>query len=728
MSREEDLQPDDPEDEYEYPEDEERVARLRRRDRTAKLSAITLAVFFIVGAVIYVDLSRPGTQSGEEIVEVVEVRIPAPEKVVEEKPAPIEEEPEEVAPVVSVPKIPEPAVPKPVPVDPLDGKKDFSEESELVLVGMESGRDKNKHRDQELLAMAVKDKEWKGYRDFLNRSIQAAIPQISIEEGTGRYDSIWAEPVLYQAFMRWHALDWISKGRIDSSSEEFVLWFLNSSGSMEEFLTTVAPEDDASKVIDFLLRAWNSNTETYEKYFPLALACAVVFDQPMSIAHPLGSSESGTSAQVDPLERYLWYVEKNEKSKLAVSIDRSPARDLIWVVCAPVATSELEWSLDKMHLRRSKWGNAYGMIEYLMERAVDGLNPYEEYSFEEILKEGGICGDQTYFCVNTARAQGIPAINLSGETDLGGHAWAAVKTDPDEWDTGIGRIGGVSKGEAPNPQTRSRITEQEIQLWNDRLQRRPEVKLAVARHLWLADYFRANSEKDEKAEAIHIANRIGRTFLETWTALFSLLKEETKMVGTPEKPENLEEWKSFADDMRREFKDNPRIAQLAAQAELEYIFPYGSANDAKTAFVRERRRIERESGEQMDLIASSLKREAELMIKRGDPDAMREIAQLYDGALRDYGHNVTGFKMMARDYFNFFKDDPEEAVKAVRDIELAFNRVVETGTKDWFRAKTETSIYKMISGYYRAVGEEDRADRMDKRMEILMKRAKRAAD
>ena len=177
-----------------------------------------------------------------------------------------------------------------------------------------------------------------------------------------------------------------------------------------------------------------------------------------------------------------------------------------------------------------------------------------------------------------------------------------------------------------------------------------------------------------------------------------------------------------------EYKDNPRMAQLAAEAELEYIFPYGSENDARTAFIRERRRIVRESGEQMDLIAASLKREADLIVKRGGPEMNEEICKLYDGALRDYGSSITGFKMMAQDYFEFVKDDPDLAGKAARDIELAFKRVVETGTKEWFRAGTETSIYKMICGYYRAAGDTRKAETLERRYELLMRRAKRGAD
>ena len=88
--------------------------------------------------------------------------------------------------------------------------------------------------------------------------------------------------------------------------------------------------------------------------------------------------------------------------------------------------------------------------------------------------------------------------------------------------------------------------------------------------------------------------------------------------------------------------------------------------------LRERRRIEREAGEQKDLVADSLKREADLIHKNNSPGAAKEIGELYDRALRQYGGSITGFKRMAEDYFSFCKDDPETARKAARDIELAF--------------------------------------------------------
>ncbi|MCX6867565.1 MAG: hypothetical protein NTV46_15350 [Verrucomicrobia bacterium] len=389
-------------------------------------------------------------------------------------------------------------------------------ESVMLLAGPDAQRDAAISRDQDLLKRAIQGKAWNAYRGLLGKSLKASLAKLAPGQGVNRFDALWQEPVLYQALLRWRTLGCFSEADItslvtDEYTGTFIKWLLHNNKAMEELLLTIHPKDNSAKMLKFFMDTWPVNEDKYAKYFALAVACAVVFDEPMGIPHPIGKAKYGEESSVNPLQRYLWYVKKNEKGKLAAPVHHQSARDLIWVVCAPVSTSELEWSLDKMQLRRKNWGHAYGMVKYLMERAVNGLNPYKEYSFAEILKEGGVCADQSYFCVNTARAQGIPAMTIGGETNSGGHAWAGIKIDSNEWTTGVGRIAGAAKGQAANPQTRDAISEQEIQLWNDRYHQSPVVTLSVWRHLWLADFFAATDNVTDNAATIHLANNIGPT-------------------------------------------------------------------------------------------------------------------------------------------------------------------------------------------------------------------------
>ncbi|MCW1922211.1 hypothetical protein OKA05_06580 [Luteolibacter arcticus] len=597
----------------------------------------------------------------------------------------------------------------------------------MPLVGIDATRTDEVARAKSLLADTARHGVWNDYNQFLQRSLSEAVGKIDTSKLRDHFDPLWKEEVFYQVFLRWQVLKRFSTSDITGPTygHELFSWLMTNDTAMEEVLLTVKPKDNTAKVVEIMADAWGANREQAEKYFNLALACGVVFDTG-EIKAQVVDEEYG-NAVVAPIPRYTWYVDKNEKGKLATSINKLSARDLVWVVCAPVPETELEWAVDKMQLSRKSWGNAYGMIEYLMERAVKGLNPYEEYTFAEILKEGGICGDQTYFCVNTARALGIPAIGLSGETDLGGHAWAAVKTKDDEWDTHIGRIGGAANGAGGNPQVGGQVSEQEIWLWNDKAQQSRLQTVNVFRYLWLGDLMENLYQPESSEAAVRLANHVGKAFSETWTRLYDVLVTKTKEAKEPGAPEILEAWDDFVDRMRREFRENPRMAQLAAKAESEYLFPYAKEGDARNMLLRERRRIEREAGEQKDLVTDSLKREADLIQKNNAPGAAKEISNLYDKSLRQYGGSITGFKRMAEDYFSFCKDDPETARKAARDIELAFMRVVETGSKDWFRANTETSIYKMICSYYRTAGDETKAVKLEKRYERLLRDAERGA-
>jgi hypothetical protein len=711
----------------------------RKKEQATLARTILMGGITLVAVLVFLEL-LPSSPKAPETADVKTRQAPPPAAEAQQ-PLPAEPAATNAGPDTPAPPPQDATSPPSPPVSPggedtavaeLTEAERLAAEPVMLLAGPDCQRDAAIQRDEELFKRTIESKAWDAYRGLLAKSLNAALTMLAPGQGVNRFDPVWNQPVLYQALLRWKTLGCFSEAEIsalvtDRYSGGMFTWLLHDNQAMEELLLTLHPKDDSGKVLKFLADAWPINQDTYPKYFSLALACAVVFDHSMSIPNPVGKEKYGVESVVDPLRRYLWYVEKNEKGKLAAPVHRSSARDLIWVVCAPVTTSELEWSLDKMHLRRNNWGTAFGMIEYLMERAVNGLNPYKEYSFAEILKEGGVCGDQSYFCVNTARAQGIPAMTIAGETNSGGHAWAGIKIDSNAWTTAIGRIGGASKGEAGNPQTGSSTSEQEILLWNDRFHQSPVVTLSVWRHLWLADFFAASDHAADNAATIRLANSLGHSFVETWQAVYSMLGRQTQLTGTPPAPNNLDQWKKFASDMRREFKDNPRMTALAANAEVEYIFPYGPEGDATRTLLRERRRVERDASEQADLIADSLKREAEVILKTGGPDAKRDISRLYDRALRDYGGSITGFKMMAEDYFGYFKDDKELARKAARDIELAFKRVVETGTTDWFRATTEAGIYKMICGYYRSAGEPERATMLEKRYEVLLRRAKRSA-
>jgi hypothetical protein len=219
-----------------------------------------------------------------------------------------------------------------------------------------------------LLKRTIQAGAWDAYRGLLQKSLTSALTQIPLGQGGNRFDSLWREPVFYQAFLRWKTLSVFSGSELSSHisdlySGAMISWLLHQDQAMEELLLTIHPKDDGGLVIKFLMDAWVFQSRIVMPNISRShVACAVVFDSTVSnIPNPIGETRS--------MARKLWSIrcsaiygmwKQNEKGKLAAPVHHSSARDLVWVVCAPVSTSELEWSIDKMHHRRKNWGNAYG--------------------------------------------------------------------------------------------------------------------------------------------------------------------------------------------------------------------------------------------------------------------------------------------------------------------------------------------------------------------------------
>lgn len=684
------------------------------------------AAAVLIGGYLWVDSQRrpdPGPVAEAPAPEpppAAPVVAPAPVP----QPAPAPPPAPEPPPVVVVP----PPVPAPAPVPPAKPEPSpFIDAKPPKITGLQT-TDELKSQ-QQLLELAISSGRWSEYLALLEGALDGALDDGGQAKVISRFSELWQAPLFKQALLRRETIGRFSEQHLRrlaklSDGPEAIRWILTSDEVMEEILLTLRPDDDPKSLLAMLHSAWQEGHGVPQKYYALAIACGIVFDRPIKIQH---GDEYSEDSEIDAMSRFRWYVKNNDAGKLVVSIDRSTASDLCWVVCAPVPVSELDWALKHLSFSRRSWGNAYSEIEYLMEKAVEGENPYEEYTFEEILDKGGVCGDQSYFCANTARAHGIPAAILSGETNLGAHAWCSLKTQPDEWDTGVGRIGGVSIGRTTDPRNGDTVTEQHFWLWNERDHQRRSTVLSVHSHLWLADLLTKLERNESHPLVVRHANRIGEKFPATWSALYQLMAAESARAADRAAGQVVDAWKEFVVDLRREFKEHPRMAGLADKAENEHIFPFADVDYARSAMRLQRRRIEREAGEQADLLASSLRREATLVLERDPENALHDISRLYDSALRDYGASVTAFKQMAEDYFSFTQHDAEAAPKAVRDIELAFKRMIETGSKEWFRANTEADVYRMICGFYRAVGDEKRADYLEKRFERQVERAKRGA-
>ncbi|MEZ0276226.1 MAG: transglutaminase domain-containing protein [Roseimicrobium sp.] len=492
----------------------------------------------------------------------------------------------------------------------------------------------------------------------------------------------------------------------------FHQWVLSTPCAMEAWLLTVRPADNVAKA----LAQWSSLAQgdpaAKEKYMNLALACALVFEEPKKVEWNGSQTITLTADQ-----RYAYYTKHAAKGELALNPDKLTARDLVWTVAAPVPESELEWALKKVNLRQKTWGSVYEAIVYDMERAVKDTSKYDEYTFAEIEKKGGICGDRSYYTAYTARAAGIPAAIVTGDGSRGGHAWVTWLSEDNHWSF-AGRYDGYPLGDVNNPQTGRNDSEQEFIRRSDR-NASDEGLLRGMRAVWLAQAMEAEGAIDMAAAIYEGASVLGNNVPAMWKAKLAFWSAHRG-----EAP--LDQWRAFLDLLKRQMKDDVDILGAARAAEEKFVFPRQDSKLAMKELKKDVRKLDRSDAagnvDQADQIAKVLKQQAAVLEKSG-LDAVRG---LYDKSYREHGRNPAVFKLLAADCWSFVKGDAEVAKKACRDMESSFKRYIDSGG-DYFDITSQTSVLSLISKCYREIGEEKKAESLAKDVEKANAKASRNA-
>jgi hypothetical protein len=625
----------------------------------------------------------------------------------------------------AAPTKPEPAVAVEVPpaMAPSPERNVFADP--LILDATAGKKKENLDRADVLLATALMQNKWREYQELLRRSLALELKKSNGFAQANSYDRFLGNPLFHRALLQHAFIDMLpedARKMLRETSEQdraFYTWLLTAPAALEEWLIHVRPQD----VIKDGLRTWamivaEDKDDGREKYRSLAIACSLVFDKEF---HP---EWNGETLQLSAALRYHYYKTNDVKGTLATHLTKMSVADLVWVVCAPVPDSELDWARAKMHLKQRNWGEAYGMVPYDMEKAVTGeqKKPYDRYLFSEILEKGGICGDRTYFGVNTARALGIPAAPLGGDGPLGGHAWMAWKADDHEWKTS-GRIGGYGAGNTSSPQTGRGLSEAEFTRLSDRRANSPALVAKANRFLWLADLHEALGEKENADSAVEFAFAQNRGSSDIWIARLDHWKKTR--AGDP-----VEEWKKFMAAWKHEFPSDSEMLAAARKAEEQFVFPREGTKVALQDMRREARKLDRPSRAEdgppltAEDIAETFQRQASLLAKDKNYTGVRAI---YHNAFREHGQDAAAFKKMATDYFALTRADTAAALDACREIEASFERYIETRDTFWFAVQGQDSCAAVVAQCWRQAGDEAKAGKIQKEIEKREKRAKRTA-
>jgi len=412
------------------------------------------------------------------------------------------------------------------------------------------------------------------------------------------------------------------------SSTEVWAWLFESDERVKILAETITDEDDVAAVSEIIQKLYEHDPNDRNRFFELMVALAVVWDTPRQEMHD--QMGDGWLPPDEDICAYYDYFKKLYRSRKAkVRYDELSVDSLIFVVDVPAPVCELEWALAHVKERRGKWGSLYGEITYDHTRIRKGEYdwPHRDYSLQEIEDCHGICVDQAYYCVITARAHGIPSLYFHGRGKYGGHAWFGFLKSKNQWDLNIGRYskGGYATGNAIHPQTDQEITDHELEYVCSRALRSVSHRDANAM-VHLAGFF---YEEGLTFDAAAWAERARNTELlceKAWELEYDMLLEDHRI----EKAIKLLKNKAFR------FEKYPdRVAEIR-QRQADLLCQMGEDSKAERMLRKEVRSVDRERDDlQQELVMA----QAEQLLAQGESQkALRAIERVleeqHDGGMK----------------------------------------------------------------------------------------------
>lgn len=567
---------------------------------------------------------------------------------------------------------------------------------------------------------ASANRGWQQHLDALSEAIHRAAHGGTKFQWAQNLDTILNVPNLALALEQARFIQAVGTATLDEfcsspDQREFIRWLLGRVDTLKRFNGTILPEDKPQEALLQWCAIWKETPEN--RLENLAIACAVVFDEPIVISadvygYTATGEESGSRAEatVSGLERFRFYKERFEKGALRTAIDRMEPWELVWVVDAPVPESELLWAQKNVNYSRRDWGKAYSSIRYRMDRATQGKNPYTAYTLEQILKEGGICGDQAYFAAVSAKANGIPGMMITGEGNRGGHAWFGYELDRGNWNLTCGRYNdSYAAGTTIDPQTRKSVKEHELHQRIDPVYRTETYARSVCM-LSLAHLLQAKGDAALAAVGCEKALRLAPKNLQAWWTKLDLLKA----ANVPEA-----DWRRELAKMRPVFREFPDVVQLINERESQYALEHGGATAALKLVRQQKREVSR--GERTDLFLENLEKEVGLATQSNQ---LQTADSIYKDALKRKGDQLVSFKAVAESYYNWAKAN-SRGPDAVREILSYFNRHHPDPQDDVFAMDAQVEVLSLLGGFSQEQGMDSQARTLERRRTKLSKLSER---
>jgi len=291
---------------------------------------------------------------------------------------------------------------------------------------------------------------------------------------------------------------------------QFIAATLSDPEFLKQWSESFREENFAPKVLLNLQDIWKANRDTWHEFLPLALALAVVKDQPAPNfwPHRQVAPAEVLRKEVPPEQLFAQWVVAYRAGKLRVDPRQLSVAELKFVVDAPIDPQELDWVRNNPSLARQDPAKAFESITYDRGRVIKNVYvwPWGSYKLAAIKEHGGICVDQAYYASISGKALGIPTIFLSGQGKDGGHAWVGYLRGPGRWDFNVARYADqdYATGEAFDPQGWTKITDHDLDLLTRHLGNR-DPQNAARRDLVIASDFRRKGDLAGEGRALESA-------------------------------------------------------------------------------------------------------------------------------------------------------------------------------------------------------------------------------
>ncbi len=384
-------------------------------------------------------------------------------------------------------------------------------------------------------------------------------------------------------------------------------------------IDNIDKKDNVIEVFNILNKLYEIDSS--QQFMKLQLAISLVWDQPRPKIHnQIG--QKMLDFEIDLENRYNHYKYIFEKRKSKIKYKDLSIRDLTLVVDTPVPVSELTWTLQNVKCNGNSWKNLYSQIKYndkrLKQQQYVWLSSDGDYTLAKIKEKGGICVDQGYFCVITARAYGIPALGLSGAGSDGFHYWFAYMKRNNKWELDAGRYqqSKFTTGFSYSSQTNEKITDHLVEYQYDK-------KFRLSKYKEAKDYINIANILFYKTENINGALEYAR-----YARKLAPLKsdpweiEEEYLEGKEEYTELLK----LLDQKEKTFTKYADFIVDIYQKQIYILEKLGKEKEAVSLTSFMKRKLSSKY-KRDDLLQSSYLDEFKLFMKNNNLDAARELLE-----------------------------------------------------------------------------------------------------